>query len=170
MPVASPSAPVRYASCFTALSIACLALSLSPSPRAAQSSDERPDATANFDLAARWAPYKIREMVHSTTVAPRWIEGSEKFWYEWENADGKFFYIVDPERGVRNQLFDNDVMAAELTRITRDPWDGQHLTVTNIRFIDDDTFQFDVESSQDEEADEDGYREEEEEEQEDHFK
>ena len=28
-------------------------------------------------------------MVHSTTVAPRWIEGSEKFWYEWENADGK---------------------------------------------------------------------------------
>ncbi|MGB1841407.1 MAG: DPP IV N-terminal domain-containing protein [Longimicrobiales bacterium] len=134
------------------LSATCLCLLWSPSSGAAQSGEQRPDAIANFDLAARWAPYKMREMVHSTTVEPRWIEGSEKFWYEWENGDGTFFYIVDPEQGSRNQLFDNDVMAAELTRITRDPWDGQHLPITNIRFIDDDTFQFDVESSQDEEV------------------
>ena len=35
--------------------------------------------SANFDLAARFAPYKIQEMVHSTTVSPSWIEGSERF-------------------------------------------------------------------------------------------
>ncbi len=119
---------------------------------------------ANFDLAARWAPYNIRDMVHSTTVAPRWIEGSERFWYEWETSDGTFYYLVDPERRTRSQLFDNDRMAAELTRITRDPWDGQHLPIRNIRFLDEDTFQFDVESSQDEESqetDSDGEEEEE---------
>ena len=93
-------------------------------------------------------------MVHSTTVSPRWIKDTETFWYEWENADGTFFYLVNPERGTRNQLFDNDVMAAELTRITRDPWDGQHLPITNIRFLNDNIFQFDVESSQDEETQE----------------
>ena len=135
-----------------ALSVTCLALLANPHSTAGQVNEVQASAVANFDLAARWAPYKIREMVHSTTVAPRWIEGSEKFWYEWENADGTFFYIVDPERGTRNQLFDNDVMAAELTRITRDPWDGQHLPITNIRFFSDDQFQFDVESSQDESA------------------
>ena len=52
-----------------------------------------------------------------TTVSPRWIEGSEKFWYEWENADGSFYYIVDPVRSTKSQLFDNDRIAAELTRI-----------------------------------------------------
>jgi dipeptidyl aminopeptidase/acylaminoacyl peptidase len=104
-------------------------------------------------------------MVHTTTVEPRWIEGSEKFWYEWESSDGSFYYIVDPERPTRTQLFDNDRIAAELTRITMDPWDGQHLPIRNIRFIDDDTFQFDVESSQDEEVEE-GEIEQEEQEQE----
>ena len=134
--------------------LACLHLLCVPIPGAAQSSGARPDAVADFDLAARWAPYKIREMVHSTTVSPRWIKDTETFWYEWENADGTFFYLVNPERGTRNQLFDNDVMAAELTRITRDPWDGQHLPITNIRFLNDNIFQFDVESSQDEETQE----------------
>ena len=109
---------------------------------------------ANYELAARFAPYRIQEMVHSTSVDPRWIEGSDKFWYEWENSDGKFFHIVDPGAGARTLLFDNDRIAAELTRITRDPWDGQHLPIRNIRFISDDVLHFEVESSQDEEDEE----------------
>lgn len=136
---------------------------LAPRPAFAQVDGEQA-AAANFDLAARWAPYKIREMVHSTTVEPRWIEGTERFWYDWETSDGTAYYIVDPERGTRNELFDNDRIAAELTRITRDPWDGQHLPIDNIRFIDEDTFQFDVESSQDEEVEDDGDDEEDQEE------
>ena len=110
--------------------------------------------SANFDLAARFAPYKIQKMVHSTTVSPSWIEGSERFWYEWEDSDGTSYNIVDPVRGTKSQLFDNDRIAAELTRITLDPWDGQHLPIRNIRFIDENTLQFDVESSQDEDIDE----------------
>ncbi len=58
--------------------------------------------SANYDLAARFAPYKIQEMVHSTTVSPNWIEGSERFWYEWENSDGTFYNIVDPVRGTKS--------------------------------------------------------------------
>ena len=61
---------------------------------------------------------------------------------------------MDPVRGTKSQLFDNDRIAAELTRITLDPWDGQHLPIRNIRFIDANTLQFDVESSQDEDAEE----------------
>ena len=123
--------------------------------------------SANFDLAARFAPYKIQEMVHSTTVSPSWIEGSERFWYEWEDSDGTSYNIVDPVRGTKSQLFDNDRIAAELTRITLDPWDGQHLPIRNIRFIDSNTLQFDVESSQDEDIDEEEEVDTEEEEEED---
>ena len=79
---------------------------------------------ANYRLAARFAPYKMRRLIYSTALNPRWIKGSEKFWYEWDTAEGKRYMIVDPVAGTKKQLFDNDRIAAELTRITKDPWDG----------------------------------------------
>ena len=144
----------------TALTL--LVLVLLPSPLAAQDDG----TTANYQLAARFAPYKIQQLIYSTSVDPHWIEGSERFWYEWETSDGKFFYLVDPGQGTKRHLFDNDRIAAELTRITLDPWDGQHLPIRAIKFIDENTLQFDVESSQDEEEEDDEQDQEEEDEQE----
>ncbi|HEX9633143.1 MAG TPA: DPP IV N-terminal domain-containing protein [Gemmatimonadales bacterium] len=125
-----------------------LALGAVPIPLGAQS-DPPAVTSANYRLAARFAPYKIRRLVYSTSVTPRWIEGTERFWYEWETAAGKFFYLVDPVTGSKRQIFDNDRLAAELTRITRDPWDGPHLPIRRIKFLDGNTLQFEVESSQD---------------------
>ncbi|MFG1690571.1 DPP IV N-terminal domain-containing protein [Gemmatimonadota bacterium] len=124
------------------------------------------EGSANFLLPTRWAPYNVRDMVHSTMVSPRWIEGTDKFWYEWESTDGSTYYIVDPGRGTKAELFDHDRIAAELTRITLDPWDAQHLPIENIRFISDNILQFDVTSSQDEEVEEEAEVEEEEEQEE----
>ncbi len=139
----------------TLVSLALLSVSLLSDPEPAAAQDRRArNQRANFELAARFAPYKMSEMVHSTRVAPRWIEGSEKFWYEWEDSDGTYYYIVDPERATKTSIFDNDRIAAELTRITRDPHDGQHLPIRSIRFIDDNTLHFQVQSSQDEEVEE----------------
>ena len=135
-----------------------IALAPRPAEAAPAPAPQESDAQAgpaNYELAARFAPYRISEMVHSTSVDPQWIEGTDRFWYEWENADGTFFYIVDPGAGSRTLLFDNDRIAAELTRITRDPWDGQHLPIRNIRFISDNILHFEVESSQDEEVEDD---------------
>ena len=84
-------------------------------------------------------------------MSPRWIGETDRFWYQWENSDGTFYYIVDPARATKRQIFDNDRIAAELTRITKDPWDGQHLPIRNIRFIDENTLQFEVQSTVDEE-------------------
>jgi dipeptidyl aminopeptidase/acylaminoacyl peptidase len=158
---------------FFFLLVALAALSVTP-PADAQVHSRRAGepgfvggaGSANWMLAERFAPYNVRDLVYSTTASPRWIEGSEKFWYEWENTDGKRFWIVDPTRGTKREIFDRDVLAAELTRITRDPWDGLHLPIQNIRFISDDVLQFDVTSSQDEEPEEEEEVEEDEQEQE----
>ena len=151
----------RYATVLT-----LLVFELLPSSVAAQEAGQA--TTANYPLAARFAPYKIQQLIYTTSVSPRWIEGSERFWYEWETSDGTFFYLVDPVQGTKRQLFDNDRIAAELTRITRDPWDGQHLPIRAIKFIDENTLQFEVESSQDEEEeDEEEEQEQDEEEEED---
>lgn len=105
---------------------------------------------ANYELAARFAPYKIDNLIYSTSVSPRWIEGSNSFWYQWEDANGKHFYIVDAVAKSKRELFNNDDIAAKLTEITRDPYDGQHLPITSIKFIDSNTLRFDVTSTQDE--------------------
>ncbi|MBT6580444.1 MAG: prolyl oligopeptidase family serine peptidase [Bacteroidetes Order II. Incertae sedis bacterium] len=123
-------------------------------PASAQDHDIHHAPKPNFDLAAKFAPYKVRDMLHSTTVNPRWIEGTQNFWYEWKNSDGTFYYWVDSNRGTQRQIFDNDQIAAELTRITRDPWDGQHLPIRNIKFVSATKLQFEVQGSQDEEIEE----------------
>ncbi len=110
--------------------------------------------TANYQLAARFAPYKLNRLTYSTTLSPHWIEGGDRFWYEWETSNGKSFFLVDPARGTKVPIFDNDRIAAELTRLTKDPWDGRHLPIRGIKFVDENTLQFEVESSQDEERDE----------------
>ena len=149
----SPAASLRRLALRTAtlavgaalLAGAALAQLPLPATRAATG----PVTEANYRLAARFAPYRMRKLVYSTGVTPRWIKGSERFWYEWETAQGKRFMIVDPVAGTKKQLFDNDRIAAELTRITKDPWDGKHLPIRAVRFIDANTLEFEVESSQD---------------------
>lgn len=106
---------------------------------------------ANYRLGARFAPMRMSRLVYSTAVTPRWIQGSERFWYEWNTAAGRSYYLVDPVVGSKRLLFDNERIAAELTRITRDPWDAQHLPIRAIRFVNPTTLHFEVESSQDEE-------------------
>ena len=121
--------------------------------------------TANYELAARFAPYRMQKLVKSTSVTPNWIEDGDRFWYQWDDTDGTYYYIVDPARGTKRQIFDNDRIAAELTRITRDPWDGQHMGVRNIKFIDDNTLRFEVQSTIDEKIEEQVVEEQQEEEQ-----
>lgn len=176
--LSQPSSTIRAreATGFPSLAIAILAIAgismmnacFSPAFLSAQDAAsfngqaERAISEPNYRLAARFAPYEIEDLMYSTSVTPRWIEGSEKFWYEWETSDGKFFYIVDPAAGTQRQLFDRDRIAAELTRITQDPWDAQHLPIREIRFVDANTLNFEVESSQDEEDGEDEVEEEQE--------
>ncbi len=121
------------------------------SPRADEPGYVGGEGSANWELAARWAPYQSSDMLYSVSVNPRWIQDTDNFWYEWEDRDGKRFYMVDPGRRSKRAIFDRDRLAAELTRIMRDPFDGQNLPVVNLRFIDGNTIRFDVVSSQDEE-------------------
>lgn len=104
--------------------------------------------SANYELAERFAPYKLEEMAYDLTVDPQWIEGREGFWYDYETAEGTRYWIVNPGAGTQRELFDRERLASELTRITKDPWDAKHLPIENIRFVDENTLQFDVTSSQ----------------------
>ncbi len=105
---------------------------------------------ANYDLASRWTPAKVGKLVFDTSVAPHWLETGDRFWYAYETAQGRKWYIVDPAARSKKPLFDNAKMAAQLTRILLVPYDAQHLPIKTIKFVNKDTaIQFEIEVPKD---------------------
>lgn len=102
----------------------------------------------NYELAARFSPDKLEKMIFSTSVNPHWMKKSDRFWYEYETSDGKRWYVIDPVRRTKTELFDRDKLAAEITKVVKDPFDGQHLKLENLKLMDDEnTLRFKVKST-----------------------
>ena len=101
--------------------------------------ERTPVTIANYDLAERFSAANVDRMVHSTTVTPNWLKYSNRFWYEYRTPEGRRFHIVDANTGRRTDLFDLDRLAAQITAIVRDPFEGRNLPIQNLRFIDDET-------------------------------
>ncbi|MBN1649994.1 MAG: DPP IV N-terminal domain-containing protein [Bacteroidales bacterium] len=115
-------------------------------------SQNTPITEADYRMAEQFSPTKLKRMVFSTFVNPNWLQSGDKFWYSYATSEGTSFYLVDLSNKSKKPLFDNDKMAAMLTLITKDPYDGQHLPKIDPKFKKGDTvFQFDVTSTQDEE-------------------
>lgn len=106
---------------------------------------------ANYQLAARYSPSKLRKMIYSTAVDPHWLKLSNRFWYMFETPNGKQWYIVEPALRSKKLLFDNVKLAAEITLIVRDPFDAQHLPIENLKFAKDEkSINFEIKSTIDE--------------------
>jgi len=105
----------------------------------------------NYELAARFSPKKLEKMIFSTSVDPHWMKTGNKFWYTYETPSGKKWYIVDPVKMTRTQMFDNDKLAAAITRIVKDPFDGKHMGLENLKFVKEEQWiSFEVKSTEEE--------------------
>lgn len=106
---------------------------------------------ANYQLAAKFSPSKIKKMVFSTKVDAHWLKLSHRFWYEYESPSGKQWYIVDPVAKTKRTLFDLDQLASEITLVIHDPFDAQHLPIEKLKFSKDEkSVTFQIKSSIDE--------------------
>lgn len=94
-----------------------------------------PVTKANYELPARFSPKRLKKMVFSTSVRSHWLKNGAKFWYSYETPRGKSYYLVDANKRSKRLLFDNVDMAAQLSRLTREPFDAKHLPIRNIKFI-----------------------------------
>jgi len=112
------------------------------------SQEANKEVKPNYLLASKFSPAKLDKMVFSTSVDPHWLKKSTRFWYTYQITEGKNWYIVDPVKGEKKTLFDKDKLAALLTGIIKDPFDGQHLELDSLQFIGDETtIRFQVKSS-----------------------
>lgn len=104
----------------------------------------------NYDLAAKFSPQKLRTMIFTTEVRPNWINHSDKFWYQYQTSEGRKWVLVDPATKSKQPLFDNSDMARKVTRIVKNPFDAQHLTINKLEFTEDGKkIRFEVPSTQD---------------------
>jgi dipeptidyl-peptidase-4 len=102
-------------------------------------------AKPNYELAAMWTAQKVGKLVFDVAVTPHWLESGDRFWYTFENNKGRKFYVVDPVKKTKTYVFDPVKLAASLTTATGLPYDSQHLPITVIRYVKNDTaIQFEV--------------------------
>ncbi len=87
---------------------------------------------ANFRQAEKFR--KVGSEIGSLKVTPHFLEGSNKFWYNYKTSNGTCWYFVDPERRSKKLLFDNNYMAQELTRITFKPYSAKSLPIRELEF------------------------------------
>ena len=103
--------------------------------------------TPNYELASRFSAKRVSQMVFSTRIRPIWFKNSNKFWYKWTTSEGSKYYIVDPEKGKKTEIFDMERLAMQLTNTIRDPFDARHIPFRNLELRDDKVFTFEIKST-----------------------
>ena len=129
------------------LTLTALLLSIVPASAQKQAPRNAQARKANYEQAAQFSSKRIGQMVYSTRIRPNWFEHSDKFWYGWKTSQGTKYYVVDPASGSKKEIFDMEKLARQLTEITRDPYDAQHLDL-RLTLKDDKTFQWDMKTGQ----------------------
>ena len=122
-----------------------LALALCLSAMAQKPQEPKKVQKANYEQASQFSSKKLRNLVYSTRIRPNWFARSDRFWYSWKTSCGTKYYIVDAATGSKREVFDLDKLARQLTEVTRDPHDAQHLNL-QLELKDDKLFQWDMKS------------------------
>lgn len=99
---------------------------------------------ANYALAERFSAKRVNQMVFSTQITPNWFKDSDKFWYSWRTPQGTHYYIVDPAKGTRSEVFDMDRLAMQITEIVRYPFEAKHIPIRDLELKDDKAFTFNI--------------------------
>ncbi len=136
---------------FPKISLCVAALTLGTSfLMPAVSAQDNKVRTPNYALAERFSAKRVSQMVFTTSVRPIWFHEGDKFLYSWKTSDGTQYYIADPKAGKVEPVFDIEKLAMQITEITKDPFDAQHLPIRelNIDKGNDKVLKFNIESSQ----------------------
>jgi dipeptidyl-peptidase-4 len=90
----------------------------------------------DYARAERMLLWNAAALVRNARVQPHWIDGSDRFWYRHETAEGGEFLEVDPTRGTRRPAFDHARLAAALSRAADSVWTAEKLPFDSIAFVD----------------------------------
>ena len=68
----------------------------------------------DYRRAEQFLPTRVDRLITNDRVTPRWIAGSDRFWYRIRTAQGQRFKVADPARKSVTDAFDHQRLAAAL--------------------------------------------------------
>jgi dipeptidyl aminopeptidase/acylaminoacyl peptidase len=89
----------------------------------------------DYRRAEQFLAENIRRLVFEGQVTPNWIEKSARFWYRNETPTGKDFILVDAVRNTREPAFDQEKLAAALSRAAGKSYQPRALPFDYITFV-----------------------------------
>jgi dipeptidyl aminopeptidase/acylaminoacyl peptidase len=130
---------ISYGAGVVLLLIACVtADAAAQAPTPASLSQEQARANrANWILAKRFSSSSLRPILHTDGVEPHWFGKTDSLWYNWEDATGSHFFLVDPVTKTKRPLFDQVKLAAALTMTSHRPTDPNNLPFKSVTLTKD---------------------------------
>jgi len=103
----------------------------------AANAQQSPQLTAkDYEHAESFLNYNTAPFIDHDGVRAEWLPG-DKFWYRTLTAKGSEFILVDAAKGSRSAAFDQQKLAASLSKATGKQYDGDKLPFTSIGFSGD---------------------------------
>jgi len=91
---------------------------------------------ADYEHAEQLLPYYAQRYVDYGRVSPEWIQG-DQFWYRTFTPGGSEFILVNPAKGRRQPAFDQQQLAAALSKAAGSTYSAQQLPISTFRYGDD---------------------------------
>ncbi len=91
---------------------------------------------ADYARAEKFMNYNVDPLVYGASVRPHWLAG-DRFWYANTIPQGTEFVLVDPARRTRARAFDQERVAAALSRAADTTYDAFQLPFTEFEFSPD---------------------------------
>ena len=91
---------------------------------------------ADYEHAEQLLPYYAQRYVDYGRVSPEWIQG-DQFWYRTFTPGGSEFILVNPAKGRRQPAFDQQQLAAALSKAAGSTYSAQQLPFSTFRYGDD---------------------------------
>ncbi len=96
-------------------------------------------AQANWELVNRYTTDYLRPSIYSLSLTPSFIQDTDEFWYAWRSSDGFRYWRVNPDKRTKRPLVDSVKLAAQLSEVSRKPYDTSNLDLQQISFVDKST-------------------------------
>ncbi|MCD6193479.1 MAG: DPP IV N-terminal domain-containing protein [Candidatus Aminicenantes bacterium] len=110
-----------------------------------QSSSSLTITRADYQRAESFLPRHLRQKVYGEGVQPQWIKKTSSFWYRVNTRQGKTFYLVDPEKATKREVFNHERVAELLSLKMRKKFSRKELPFDSIKFINSNQIEFEVE-------------------------
>ena len=114
----------------------CAALAMACLGAAAQQPRQYTDQ--DYANAEKFMAYNVNPLAYKGQVSAQWLD-DDRFYYREVDDSGIAYVVVDPAKGSRGPLFDQEKLAAALKAATKGtfPIDAKHLSLSDISLAND---------------------------------